>query len=102
MPADEYDRPCRGPVVSTVRSFYLNDDLLGAIAQAALIGADVATVWPRYHTRKHHWSAAFRAWRPINFNEGGIGDERLRHGFARLGQAGAQNSQSPATAKKGR
>jgi hypothetical protein len=31
-----------------------------------------------------HWTVAFRAWRPFNFNGIGIGDERLWHGVARL------------------
>jgi len=44
---------------------------------------------------------AFRAWRPFNFNEAGIGDERLWHVLPALDQAGAQNSQSPVAAKKG-
>jgi hypothetical protein len=39
---------------------------------------------PRYQTSKRHWTVAFRAWRPFNFNEIGIGDERLWHGVARL------------------
>jgi hypothetical protein len=33
----------------SICSFYLNGDLLGAIAQAAFKGADVRPVWPRYH-----------------------------------------------------
>ena len=48
-------------------------------AEGALKGAYVDAVWPRYQTCKHHWSVAFRAWRPFNFNEAGIGDERLCH-----------------------
>jgi hypothetical protein len=64
---------------TAIRSFCLNSDLLGAIAQGTLKGAYVDTVWPRYQTYKHHRSVAFRAWRPFNFNEVGIGGERLWH-----------------------
>ncbi|MEA3142432.1 MAG: hypothetical protein QOK23_4601 [Gammaproteobacteria bacterium] len=63
----------------SICSFYLNGDLLGAIAQAAFKGADVRPVWPRYHACKHHRSVAFRAWRPFNFNGTAISDEGLCH-----------------------
>jgi hypothetical protein len=63
----------------SIRSFYLNGDLLGAIAQAAFKGADIRPVWPRYHACKHHRSVAFRAWRPFNFNGAPISDEGLCH-----------------------
>jgi hypothetical protein len=55
------------------RSFYLNGDLLGAIAQAALKGTHFWPVRPRYHTCKHHRSVAFRAWRSFSFNGAAIG-----------------------------
>jgi hypothetical protein len=49
--------------------FYLNGDLLGAIAQAAPKRPHVRPpVLPRYHTREHHRSVAFRTWWSFNFN----------------------------------
>jgi hypothetical protein len=60
---------CRRQTIGDgLTSFHLNGDLLGAIAQAALKGAHLWLVRPRYHTCKHHRSVAFRAWRPFNFS----------------------------------
>jgi hypothetical protein len=66
-PRKAIDANCAKP-----RSFYLNGDLLGAIAQAALEGADLWPVWSRYHACQHHRPVAFRAWRPFNFNGAAI------------------------------
>jgi hypothetical protein len=66
-PRKAIDANCAKP-----RSFYLNGDLLGAIAQAALEGADLWPVWSRYHACQHHRPVAFRAWRPFNFNRAAI------------------------------
>jgi hypothetical protein len=84
MPLGAIGRSCkgrreRGRQLREIRSFFLDGDVLTATAQAALKGADLQTVWSRYQTCKHHWSVAFRAWRP--FDAAGIGDERLWHGY---------------------
>src|SRR5580692_4669801 len=64
---------CRPQTIGDgLTSFHLNGDLLGAIAQAALKGAHLWLVRPRYHTCKHHRSVAFRAWRPFNFSRAAI------------------------------
>ena len=86
MPLGAIGRSCkgrreRGRQLREIRSFFLDGDVLTATAQAALKGADLQTVWSRYQTCKHHWSVAFRTWRPFNLNVAGVGDERLWHGI---------------------
>jgi hypothetical protein len=77
------------------------DDLFEVIAFGAVERAKFVSGRPRRDARKHHARLAFRAAESLNCEQRDCGWV-MGHCIPPLGQAGAQNSQSPVDAEEGR